>query len=98
MNHRFGTACLGLGVLLALGACENMDTGDGTVAISGRDSCGAIDHQDLVGQSAASLDASALPAGTRVLYPGMPATTEDRADRMSVEVGGGDNVTRVFCG
>ncbi|MFQ8430304.1 I78 family peptidase inhibitor [Amaricoccus sp. W119] len=98
MNHPFRPACLGLGVLLLLGACENMTTGEGTTAISGRDSCGAIDHQDLVGQSAAALDASALPEGTRVLYPGMPATTDFRPDRMSVEVGGGDTVARVVCG
>ncbi|WP_181164474.1 I78 family peptidase inhibitor [Amaricoccus solimangrovi] len=102
MNHPFRAACLGLGALLALGACAGLRSGGEEVAAasagSGRDSCGAIDHQSLVGQSAATLDPAALPEGTRVLFPGMPATTDHREDRMNVEVGSGDKVARVYCG
>jgi hypothetical protein len=102
MNHPFRAACLGLGALLALGACEKMKQGGEDVASAagtlGTDSCGAIDHQSLVGQSASVLDPAALPAGTRVIFPGMPVTMDHREDRMNVEVGGGDKVARVFCG
>ena len=102
MNHPIRAACLGLGALLALGACDKMRSGGeevaGAAGMLGKDSCGAIDHQSLVGQSAAQLDASTLPAGTRVLFPGMAVTGDEKPERMNVEVGGGDKVTRVYCG
>ena len=102
MTHPFRAACLGLGALLALGACEKMKQGGEDVAAAagtlGADSCGAIDHQSLVGQSASVLDPATLPKGTRVIFPGMPVTMDHREDRMNVEVGSGDKVARVFCG
>lgn len=102
MTHPFRAACLGLGALLALGACATMKQGGEDVAAGagtlGTDSCGAIDNQSLVGQSAAALDPATLPEGTRVIFPGMPVTMDLREERMNVEVGGGDKVVRVFCG
>ena len=102
MTYPFRAACLGLGALLALGACEKMKQGGEEMAAAagtlGTDSCGAIDHQNLVGQSVAVLDSSALPKGTRTIFPGMPVTMDLREERMNVEVGSGDKVARVFCG
>lgn len=102
MPHPFRFACLGLGALLALGACDKMKAGGDKAAAAGEapgpDSCGAVNHQSLVGQSAAALAPSSLPEGTRVIFPGMPVTMDFREERMNVEVGSGDKVARVFCG
>ncbi len=94
--------------VLALGACDKMKEagaaveGDAkaveTKIADDKDSCGATAHQSLVGTSAGALDPGALPAGTRVIFPGMPVTMDFRAERMNVEVGSGDRVARVFCG
>ena len=103
MFHSVRIAGLGLGALLALGACDTLKdaatTGDGApVADASDDACGAAGRQDLVGQSAGVLDPATLPEGTRVLFPGMAATMDFRADRLNVSVGAGDKVDRVFCG
>lgn len=102
MTQPFRAAGLGLVALLALGACDTLKTGGAEVesaaATLGTDSCGAVNHQSLVGQSASVLNLDQLPAGTRVIFPGMPVTMDLREDRMNVEVGSGDKVARVFCG
>ena len=101
-------AGLALGAALALGACDKMkETGEKvegdakaaeTKVVSSEDACGATAHQTLVGTGAGALDPGTLPAGTRVIFPGMPVTMDYRAERMNVEVGSGDKVVRVFCG
>lgn len=106
MNQPIRLTGLCLAGLLALGACDKMkDAGasadadvNKAAADLGEDQCGAGAQQLLVGQSAGTLDPAALPAGTRVLFPGMPVTMDFRADRLNVEVGDGDKVARVFCG
>ena len=101
-------AGLALGAVLALGACDKLKqtgekvegdakTGEAAV-VAGEDMCGATAHQNLVGTGAGALDPGALPAGTRVIFPGMPVTMDFRAERLNVEVGGGDKVALVFCG
>lgn len=108
MSRRIHVAGLALGAVLALGACDQLkktgETLEGDAAageakvVAGEDECGATAHQNLVGTGAGALDPGALPAGTRVIFPGMPVTMDFRAERMNVEVGSGDKVARVFCG
>lgn len=81
-----------LGLALALGACAQIVEGPGA------DACGAAARQGLVGQRADVLDASALPAGSRVLLPGMSATMDFLPDRLNIEIDGADTVARVYCG
>lgn len=100
MRISIPAAGLGLCGLLALGACDKLrSSGVEKVATDiGTDTCGAVSHQWLVGNSAAQLDAAQLPKGTQVIFPGMPTPPVSKPGRMTVVVGGGDEVTRVFCG
>lgn len=88
--------CLGLAVVLALGACSGMN--DMGVPGTGGGSCPADDHQDWVGQRVDYLNDIELPEGTRVLFPTTPATQEMNPARLNVAVGKGDIIERVYCG
>ena len=89
------------GLLGALGACEQMPTlgglGEGT-RLAQSDACGAAGLQGLVGGSVGSLDAEALPANRRVIFPGMAVTQDFAPERLNVEVGEDDRIARVYCG
>lgn len=100
MRYSIPLAGVGLGVLLALGACDKLKSSGVEQAATdmGTDTCGAVSHQWLVGNSAAQLDAAKLPKGTQVIFPGMRTPPVSKPSRMTVVVGGGDEVTRVFCG
>ena len=101
MRHALPMICAGFGALLALGACENMKAPAGLEKAAtdiGTDSCGAVSHQWLVGDSVAQLKATDLPRGTQVIFPGMQTPPVSKPQRMTVIVGGGDVVTRVYCG
>lgn len=107
MSHPVRLAGFGLGLLLALGACDKMKAPAAPEASAnaappaagaGKDTCGAASHQALVGTGAGSLDSTALPKGTRVLFPGMPMTMDYRGERLNVSVGKDDKVDKVFCG
>lgn len=97
-----------LTLAFALGACAQagpegaMAPGDaataGAAPAGARGACGAEARQALVGQSVSVLDASELPADTRMLFPGMSATTDFRPDRLNVSIGASDRIDRVFCG
>lgn len=91
-----------IALALGLGACAQIDAGLDRMAgaPSGQDpgACGAGTRQELVGQPVSVLDASALPEGTRVLFPGMSATQDFRPDRLNITVGISDDVERVYCG
>jgi hypothetical protein len=90
---------LGLGLLVALGACAELQKSGGTGATpAAGGSCPADTHQDWVGKRVDVLNDVDLPQGTRVLFPTTPATTDYRADRMNVSVDKADKITRVFCG
>lgn len=107
-------AGLGLGLLLALGACDKMKAPAGSSegaapaapaapaeapkTADAKDACTAAAHQNLVGTGAGSLDSATLPKGTRVIFPGMPVTMDYRAERLNIEIGKNDKVARVFCG
>jgi hypothetical protein len=92
------TKSLGLGfaLLLALGACAEMQQAVPGVAQTGG-TCPADAHQDWVGQSLSSVSGD-MPEGARLLLPGAMATMDYREDRMNVEVDASDTVTRVYCG
>lgn len=100
MSRLFATACLGLAGSLALAACDTGPGKDVTEFAStlGTDTCGAVAHQYLVGRSVAHLNVTELPANTRVVPAGTSPGTSENPKRMSVIIGGGDQVTRVYCG
>lgn len=100
MSHWYATACLGLAGAFALAAC---DTGPGKdvtdfASTLGTDTCGAVSHQYLVGRSVAHLNVTELPRNTRVVPAGTSPGTTENQKRMTVIIGGGDQVTRVYCG
>jgi hypothetical protein len=85
---------LGLGLVLALGACAELQrTAGGTEG-----ACGADAHQDWVGQRVDVLNDVDLPEGARVLFPTTPATMDFNAARLNVAVDKADTITRVYCG
>lgn len=92
---------LALAAALGLGACTQIDAGiDRIAGTPAQDpgSCGAGNRQDLVGQPVNVLDASALPEGTRVLFPGMASTQDFRPDRLNITIATSDQIERVYCG
>ncbi|MFT3975069.1 MAG: I78 family peptidase inhibitor [Amaricoccus sp.] len=91
---------VGLGLLLALGACAELKKpGDAAApAETAGGTCPADAHQDWVGKRVDVLNEVELPKGTRVLFPTTPATMDYREERMNVSVDKTDRITRVFCG
>lgn len=96
---------LAAGLLVALGACEQMpafglggDAGPPTVVAGGGDACGAGARQGLVGSSVGALDAASLPENRRVIFPGMAVTMDFVPERFNVEVGADDRIARIYCG
>lgn len=95
---------LAAAVLVAgLGACTQINAGlDRVSSIGGPaqdpGACGAGTRQDLVGQRVNVLDSSALPEGTRVLFPGMSATQDFNPARLNIAIGTSDQIDRVYCG
>jgi Peptidase inhibitor I78 family len=83
----------GLGLMLALGACAEMQSAD-----AGDGSCGAADRQDWVGQRVDVLNDASLPDDTRVLFPTTPATMDYLPERLNIAVDPSDTITRVYCG
>ena len=88
--------CLGVALVLALGACEEMKQAGDKVA-GGTGTCPADQHQDWVGKRVDILNEVDLPEGTRVLFPTTPATMDYRPDRMNVKVDKADVITSVDC-
>lgn len=52
-----------------------------------QDTCGAAAHQALIGTQASAIDPATLPAGTRIITPGMMVTQDFVATRLNVAVG-----------
>lgn len=65
---------------------------------SGPDTCGASGMQDLVGRNRSVLAAMTLPAGTRVIEPGMPVTEDYSAQRLNLDLDARGRIVRVWCG
>ncbi|HRO11879.1 I78 family peptidase inhibitor [Amaricoccus sp.] len=89
---------LGIALLLALGACAELNVGVPGEAAAEGGTCGAEAHQDWVGQRVDVLNDVDLPEGARVLFPTTPATMDYRAERLNVSVDKADTITRVYCG
>jgi len=68
-----------------------------TVA-TGRADCGAAGMQGLIGQSRGVLAAMTVPAGTRVITPGMAITRDHRPARLNIDVDANGEITRLWCG
>lgn len=65
---------------------------------SGPDACGASGMQDLVGRNRSVLAAMTLPAGSRVIEPGMPVTEDYSPQRLNLDLDAGGRIVRVWCG
>jgi Peptidase inhibitor I78 family len=86
---------LGLGLVLAIAACAQLQTGGETASLA---SCGAEAHQDWVGQRIDVLNDVELPPGARVLFPTTPAGMDLNEERLNVSVDATDTISRVWCG
>lgn len=64
---------------------------------SGDDACGAKKFEGLVGQPKSVLDGMTLPEGTRVIGPNQPVTMDFRPDRLNIETGKDNRISRVGC-
>ena len=76
---------------LAVGGCVPTAEPD-------RNACGAAGMQGLVGQGSVVLAAMTLPAGTRVITPGMAVTEDYSTSRLNIDLGADGRITRVWCG
>jgi hypothetical protein len=95
----------GLAVAATLGGCAQLggdaatgDAPEARVAEAASDPCGAGAFQALVGDSVGGLDAATLPENRRVIFPGMAVTQDYRPERLNVEIGPDDRITRIYCG
>ena len=61
------------------------------------DLCKASALQGLVGQPRTVLGTMLLPAGSRVIEPGQAVTMDYRANRLNVEIGTDDRISKVGC-
>lgn len=94
---RLSTAAL---LLASVAACSGLTDGDAPavdVAVAD-DACGAAGLQTLVGTSVGTLDPSTLPEPRRIIFPGQAVTMDLVAERLNVEIGADDQVSRVYCG
>ena len=94
IDHRI----LGLGLVMALGACAQGGSDEAGAPAVEVGSCPAGEHQEWVGKRVDVLNDVELPKGTRVLFPTTPATMDYRQDRLNVDVDKKDVITRVYCG
>ena len=78
-------------MVLAVGGCVAAGAPD-------PDACGAAGMQDLVGKDRAILAAMTLPAGTRVITPGMAVTEDYSTSRLNIDIDAGDKISGVWCG
>ena len=68
------------------------------VAEPDRNACGAEGMQDLVGKDRGVLAAMTLPAGTRVITPGMAVTEDYSTSRLNINLDARGRITGVWCG
>lgn len=80
----------------ALAACEPAYVAPTTPAPAA-DDCGAAGYQGLIGQPRSALTAMNFPLGTRVIGPEDMVTADFRPDRLNIEYGANDRITKVSC-
>ena len=86
-----GLRLSGLALALALAGC-------GTAGAPDPDACGAAGMQDLVGRDQAVLAAMTLPAGTRVITPGMAVTEDYSTSRLNIDIDVQGKISGLWCG
>lgn len=64
----------------------------------GPNACGADGMQHLLGKDRGALAAMTLPAGTRVITPGMAVTEEYSPARLNIDLDARGRITGVWCG
>jgi hypothetical protein len=62
-----------------------------------QDTCGASQHQALIGTPASAIDLSTYPAGTRIITPDMMVTQDFVPTRLNITVGTDGNVASLNC-
>jgi hypothetical protein len=62
-----------------------------------QDTCGAAQHQALIGTPASGIDLATYPAGTRIITPETMVTQDFRADRLNITTGTDGNVASLNC-
>jgi hypothetical protein len=99
------SAALGIALAAGLSGCAPLGIAPETAATpaaqptaAAGDPCGAQAFQALVGDSVGGLDAATLPDDRRVIFPGMAVTQDYRPERLNVEIGPDDRITRIYCG
>lgn len=83
--------------LLLLAGCIEPDAPAPQSPAVGTDQCGAAPLQGLVGQPKAMLARMELPQGSRIIGPKQAVTMDFRADRLNIETGSDDRITRIGC-
>lgn len=63
-----------------------------------RNACGADGMQGLVGRDRAMLAAMTLPAGTRIITPGMAVTEDYSASRLNIDIDARNRISGIWCG
>ena len=63
-----------------------------------QNACGAEGMQHLVGKDQSVLAAMTLPAGTRVITPGMAVTEDYSASRLNIDLDAQGRITGLWCG
>lgn len=84
-------------LLVVLAACAEPESAAPPLAPAMHDSCGASRFQGLVGQPKAVLVPMQLPAGTRIIGPDQAVTMDLRPDRLNIETGRDDRISRIGC-
>lgn len=62
-----------------------------------QDTCGASQHQTLIGTPASAIDLSTYPAGTRIITPETMVTQDFVPTRLNITTGTDGNVASLNC-
>lgn len=82
--------------LVLLSGCVQPDASV-TAPPQDADQCGAARLQGLVGQPKAILARMELPKGARIVGPDQAVTMDFRADRLNIETGSDERISRIGC-
>lgn len=75
-------------MLLALAACQEETA----------DTCGAEDHQDLVGRAPGMMGMMDIPLDARIIGPNDAVTQDHNPERLNIYYDADNLITRVSCG
>ena len=85
--------------VMMLAACQSPSSAQAEQGVESKmDTCGSSTRQNLVGQPAADIDKSTLPAGARILHPNTATTMDYRLERLNIRVNAEGIVEKVYCG